>query len=104
MKLQIVLCCLDYNFVLSEDKPIINPTVTNAQKTATQVSIDKLMKTNKMSILLIKPSIDHIMFGGISKKKNAKALFVIIKDQFEGSVKGRQYSGIYRNFQTSFKL
>ena len=41
MKLQIVLCCLDYNFVLTEDKLIIDSTTTDAQKTVTQVFIDK---------------------------------------------------------------
>ena len=79
MKLQIVLCCLDYNFVLTEDKPIIDPTTTNAQRTATQVSIDKWIKTNKMSFLIIKSSIDSIMFDEISEKKNAKELLVVIK-------------------------
>jgi len=32
---------IDYNFVLAEDKYIIDPVTTNAQKIATQVSIDK---------------------------------------------------------------
>ena len=30
MKLQIVLGCLDYDFVLTENKPIIDPTATDA--------------------------------------------------------------------------
>jgi len=44
------------------------------------------------------------MFGGISEKENAKDLLVVIKNQFEGFVKSRQYSGVHRNFQTSFKF
>ena len=36
-----VLCCLDYNFVLTEDKFIIDPTAIDAQKAVTQVSFDK---------------------------------------------------------------
>jgi len=95
---------LDYSFMLSEDKPITDPTPTDAQKAATQVSIDKWDKINKMNILIIKSSMDLIMFGRIPEKKNAKDLLVIIKHQFEGSVKGRQYNGVYRNFQTSFRL
>ena len=91
--------------MLTEDKPIIDPTATNAQKTATQVSIDIWVKTNKISILIIKCFIDSIMSSGILKKKeNAKDLLVIIKHQFEGSVKGRPYNGVHRNFQTSFKI
>ena len=104
MKLQIVLCCLNYNFVLTEDKPIINPIATYAQKAATQVSIDKWIKTNKMSILITKPSIDPIMFREISEKENAKDLLVVMKHPFDRSVKSRQYSGVHRNFQTNFKF
>jgi len=59
MKLQIVLGFLDYDFVLTEDKPIIDPTTTNAKKPATQVPIDKWVKANKMSILIIKSSIAY---------------------------------------------
>ena len=83
MKLQIALRCLDYNFVLTEDKPIIDPTNTYAQKAAIEVSIDKWIKTNKMSILIIKSSIVPIMFGEIPEKENAKDLLVVIKHQFE---------------------
>ena len=79
MKLHIVLCCPDYNFVLTEDKPIIDPTTIDAQKAVTQVFIDKWVKANKMSILIIKCSIDPIMFGGISKKESTKDLFAVIK-------------------------
>ena len=57
-----------------------------------------------MNILIIKCSIDTIIFSGISEKENAKDLLVVIKHQFEGSVKDRQYSGVHRNFQTSFKF
>ena len=55
-------------------------------------------------ILIIKSSINPIMFGEIPEKENAKDLLVIIKHQFEEYVKGRQYSGVHRNFQTSFKF
>jgi len=78
--------------VLTEDKPIIDQTATDAQKAATQVSIDKWVNANKMSIPLIKSSIDPIMSDGIPKKENAKNLLVVIKHQFERSVKNRQYS------------
>ena len=81
--------CLNYNFVLTEDKLIIDPTVTDTQKAVTQIPIDKWVKANKISILLIKCSIAPIMFSGIHENENAKDLFVIIKHQFEGSVKGR---------------
>ena len=45
-----------------------------------------------MSILIIKSFIDPIMSGGIPEKENAKDLLAVIKHQFEGSVKSRQYS------------
>ena len=51
-----------------------------------------------MSILIIKSSIDLIMFGEILENENVKDLLVVIKHQFERSVKGSQYSGVYRNF------
>ena len=57
-----------------------------------------------MSIRIIKCFTDPIMFSGISKKENVKDLLVVIKHQFKGSVKGRLYSGVHRNFQTSFKF
>ena len=44
------------------------------------------------------------MFGGICEKENAKDLLVVIKNQSEGFVKGRLYSGVHRNFQISFKF
>ena len=65
--------------MLTDDKPIIDPTTTDAQKTATQEFIDKWVKTNKMSILIIKFSINPIMFGEIPEKDNAKDLLVVIK-------------------------
>ena len=89
------------SFVLTENKPIIDPTATDAQKAATQVSINKWVKANKMSILIIKSSIDPIMSGGIPEKENAKDLLVVIKHQFEESVKSNK---VYKNFQTSFKF
>ena len=57
-----------------------------------------------MSILIIKSSIDPIMFGEIPEKENAKDLRVVIKHQFEESIKGRQYSRVHRNFQINFKF
>jgi len=78
--------------VLTEDKSIIDPTATDAQKATTQVSIDKWVKANKISILIIKSSKDPTMSGGISEKVNAKDLLAVIKHQFERSVKSRQYS------------
>ena len=47
MKLQIALDYLDYNFVLSEDMPIFDPTTTDAQQAAAQVSIDKWVKPTR---------------------------------------------------------
>ena len=55
-----------------------------------------------MNILIIKSSIYSIMFGGIPEKENVKDFLVVIKHQFEGSVKGRKYNEVHRNFQTSF--
>ena len=66
------------------------------------MSIDKWIKTNKMNILIIKSSTDPIMFGEIPEKENAKNLLVVMKQQFEGSVKDRQYSRVHRNFQNQF--
>ena len=69
--------------MLTDDKPIIYPAVTDAQKAATRVSTDKWVKANKMSILIIKSSIDLIMFGEIPEKENVKDLLVVIKCQFK---------------------
>jgi hypothetical protein len=54
MNVEIVLGCLHYDFVLTVAKPVIRPTVTDAQKAATQLSIYKWVKVDKMSILIIK--------------------------------------------------
>jgi len=47
---------------------------------------------------------DLIMLGGISDKENTEDLLVVIKHQFEGSVKSRQYNKVHKNFQTSFRF
>ena len=64
--------CLDYDFVLTENKSIIGPTTTSAQKAATQVSIHKWVEANNTSILIIKSSMNPIMSGGIPEKENLR--------------------------------
>jgi len=86
------LNCLDYDFVMTEDKLIIDQITTDAQKATTQAYTDKGVMSNKMSILIIKPSIDPIMSDRIPEKENAKNLLVVINHQFERSVKSKQYS------------
>ena len=73
--------------MLSGDKPIIDPMITDAQKAVTQVFIDKWVKANKMCILIIKCCIDSIIFGGITEKENAK-------DLLESSISLRDLSSV----------
>ncbi|KAL5700091.1 hypothetical protein ACHQM5_025586 [Ranunculus cassubicifolius] len=90
LSIQIVLGYLEYDFVLTEDQPVITGVDTPDQVAARQ----KWVKANNMASLIIRSRIDPIMRGGIPQTLTAKELFSTIKQQFEGSVKGRQYSNL----------
>ncbi|KAL5717977.1 hypothetical protein ACHQM5_010924 [Ranunculus cassubicifolius] len=90
LSIQIVLGYLEYDFVLTEDQPVFTGVDTPTQVDARQ----KWVKANNMASLIIRSRIDPIMRGGIPQTLTAKELFATIKQQFEGSVKGRQYSNL----------
>ncbi|KAF6172083.1 hypothetical protein GIB67_029501 [Kingdonia uniflora] len=91
LKIQISLGYLDFDFVFTETKPAdLTDTSSNVEK----VAYAKWVKANKMTNLIYRSSIDSIMRGGIAEKGTAKKLLDVIKKQFKGSVKGRQYNNL----------
>ncbi|KAL5704345.1 hypothetical protein ACHQM5_022787 [Ranunculus cassubicifolius] len=90
LSIQIVLGYLEYDFVLTEDQPVFTGVDTPTQVDARQ----KWVKANNMASLIIRFRIDTIMRGGIPQTLTVKELFSTIKQQFEGSDKGRQYSNL----------
>ena len=93
LELEIVLGCLDYDFVLTEEKP---PTPTKESTETQRATHAKWVKANKLAILIIRASIDETIRGGIPSKETVKELLEIIKAQFQGSIRARQYSNLLK--------
>ncbi|XP_020249419.1 uncharacterized protein LOC109826810 [Asparagus officinalis] len=89
MQVEIVLGCLDYDYVLTEDKPE-EPDESSSQ--SEKKSHAKWVKANKLAMLIIRASVDQTIRGGIPACETAKELLETIKKQFEGSVRARQYN------------
>ncbi|KAF6166873.1 hypothetical protein GIB67_026652 [Kingdonia uniflora] len=67
-----------------------------------KVAYVKWVKANKMVNLIIRSSINPIMRG--AEKGTAKELLDVIKKQFEGFIKGRQYSNLYKLLSYILKI
>ncbi|KAF6147091.1 hypothetical protein GIB67_036810 [Kingdonia uniflora] len=89
LEIQIALGYLDFDFVLTEAK---SADFTDTSYDVEKVAYVRWVKANKMTNLIIHSSIDPIMWGGIAERGTVKELLDVIKKQFEGSIKGRQYS------------
>ncbi|KAF6136141.1 hypothetical protein GIB67_030189 [Kingdonia uniflora] len=68
--------------------------LTDTSSDVEKMAYAKWVKANKIANLIIRSSIDPIMRGGIAERGTAKELLDVIKKQFEGSVKGRQYCNL----------
>ncbi|XP_020243313.1 uncharacterized protein LOC109821543 [Asparagus officinalis] len=89
IQVEIVLGCLDYNYVLTEDKPEEHDESSSLSE---KKSHTKWVKANKLAMLIIRASVDQTIRGGILACKTAKELLETIKKQFERFVRARQYN------------
>ncbi|XP_020243238.1 uncharacterized protein LOC109821464 [Asparagus officinalis] len=89
MKVEIVLGCLDYHYVLTEEK-LEEPN--DSSSLSEKKSHAKWVKANKLAMLIIRASVDQTIRRGIPACETAKKFLETIKKQFEGSVRERQYN------------
>lgn len=82
MNLDIMLGCMDYDFVLTEPKP---PTdESSATEKAHHVRWEKV---NRLAMMIIRASIRESLRGGIATTKTSSELMSLIKNQFVGKKK-----------------
>ncbi|OVA00205.1 hypothetical protein BVC80_23g2 [Macleaya cordata] len=79
---------LDFDFVLTEARPIV-PTAESTD--VEKATFKKWEKVNKLCMMVIRGSIHETISGGIPETTTAKELFELINKQFMGTVHSRQF-------------
>ncbi|OVA00008.1 hypothetical protein BVC80_1445g4 [Macleaya cordata] len=80
---------LDFDFVLTEARPVV-PTAESTD--VEKATFKKWEKINKLCMMVIRGSIHETISGGIPETTTAKELFELINKQFMGTVHSRQYN------------
>ncbi|OVA11534.1 hypothetical protein BVC80_1013g3 [Macleaya cordata] len=86
---------LDFDFVLTEARPVI---LTAESTDVEKATFKKWEKVNKLCMMVIQGSIHETISRGIPETTTAKELFELINGQFMGNVHSRQYNCLAQLF------
>jgi len=98
MSVEILLGCMEYDFVLKEPRPEITDNSTLAQTKA----LTKWDRVNNLVKMIIRSTISETLRGGIENTDTAAELWNLLKTQFIGTKKSRQFSYLQKLMKHSW--
>lgn len=97
--LMLTLGVLDFDLALREDAP---PALTDKSTTEDKIANEKWQRSNRMSLMLIKNSINPIIRGAIKDSTIAKTYPASVEEQFKGTSKAHASTLILKLVTTKY--